>query len=393
MKKFFLYGHNGSGNHGCEAIVRSTCKILREGFGDIDITLASGNTSEDKKYELDKVINLVNEKNTVSKLSLPYINAYLNLKLKKNGLESEKLAYRKTFYNADKDTIAFSIGGDNYCYPGYERFTMLHNMLRERNIKTVLWGCSVEPSKINDFMKEDLVNYDLIIARETLTYEALKNIGANVKLYPDPAFQLDKIEKKLPKNFKENNTVGINISPMVMNKESVLGITIENYTALIKYILENTDMNVALIPHVIWEDNNDDRKPSKFLYDKFKDTNRVVLIEDDNCEVLKGYISRCRFFIGARTHSTIAAYSTCVPTLVVGYSIKAKGIAKDIFGTYENYVIPVQNLENKGDLLKSFKWMIDREDSIKDHMDKFIPSYKKKSLDAAKELLKIIEDK
>ena len=393
MKKFFLYGHNGSGNHGCEAIVRSTCKILREGFGDIDITLASGNTSEDKKYELDKVINLVNEKNTVSKLSLPYINAYLNLKLKKNGLESEKLAYRKTFYNADKDTIAFSIGGDNYCYPGYERFTMLHNMLREKGVKTVLWGCSVEPSKIDEYMKQDLLNYDLIIARETLTYEALKNIGANVKLYPDPAFQLDKIEKKLPKNFKENNTVGINISPMVMNKESVLGITIENYTALIKYILENTDMNVALIPHVIWEDNNDDRKPSKFLYDKFKDTNRVVLIEDDNCEVLKGYISRCRFFIGARTHSTIAAYSTCVPTLVVGYSIKAKGIAKDIFGTYENYVIPVQNLENKGDLLKSFKWMIDREDSIKDHMDKFIPSYKKKSLDAAKELLKIIEDK
>lgn len=393
MKKFFLYGHNGSGNHGCEAIVRSTCKILREGFGDIDITLASGNTSEDKKYELDKVINLVNEKNTVSKLSLPYINAYLNIKLKKNGLESEKLAYRKTFYNADKDTIAFSIGGDNYCYPGYERFTMLHNMLRERNIKTVLWGCSVEPSKINDFMKEDLVNYDLIIARETLTYEALKNIGANVKLYPDPAFQLDKIEKELPKNFKENNTVGINISPMVMNKESVLGITIENYTALIKYILENTDMNVALIPHVIWEDNNDDRKPSKFLYDKFKDTNRVVLIEDDNCEVLKGYISRCRFFIGARTHSTIAAYSTCVPTLVVGYSIKAKGIAKDIFGTYENYVIPVQNLKNKGDLLKSFKWMLDREESIKEYMDKFIPSYKEKSLDAAKELSKIIEDK
>ena len=109
------------------------------------------------KYGLDKVINLVNEKNTVSKLSLPYINAYLNLKLKKNGLESEKLVYRKTFYNVDKDAIAFSIGGDNYCYPGYERFTMLHNMLRERNVKTVLWGCSVEPSKINDFMKEDLL--------------------------------------------------------------------------------------------------------------------------------------------------------------------------------------------------------------------------------------------
>ena len=391
MQKFFLYGHNGSGNHGCEAIVRSTCKILREGFGDVDITLASGNTNEDREYGVNEVARLINEKNPISKISLPYINAYLNLKLRKDGLEAEKLVYRKTFYNVDKDTIAFSIGGDNYCYPGYERFTILHNMLRERNIKTVLWGCSVEPSKINDFMKEDLVNYDLIIARETLTYEALKGTGANVKLYPDPAFQLDKIEKKLPKNFKENNTVGINISPMVMNKESVLGITIENYTALIKYILENTDMNVALIPHVIWEDNNDDRKPSKFLYDKFKDTNRVVLIEDDNCEVLKGYISRCRFFIGARTHSTIAAYSTCVPTLVVGYSIKAKGIAKDIFGTYENYVIPVQNLKNKDDLLKSFKWIYNNESNIKERLDKFIPSYKEEGIKAKDPVEKLLK--
>lgn len=391
MKKFFLYGHNGSGNHGCEAIVRSTCKILREEFGDVDITLASGNTNEDREYELDKVTSLINEKNSVPKISLPYINAYLNLKLRKNGLEAEKLAYRKTFYNVDKDTIAFSIGGDNYCYPGYERFTMLHNMLRERNIKTVLWGCSVEPSKINDFMKEDLVNYDLIIARETLTYEALKNIGANVKLYPDPAFQLDKIEKELPKNFKENNTVGINISPMVMNKESVLGITIENYTALIKYILENTDMNVALIPHVIWEDNNDDRKPSKFLYDKFKDTNRVFLIEDDNCEVLKGYISRCRFFIGARTHSTIAAYSTCIPTLVIGYSVKAKGIAKDIFGTYENYVLPVQSLSNKDDLINAFEWMKNNEDGIKKHLKEFMPGYKEKALQGKVEIEKLLE--
>ena len=390
MKKFFLYGHNGSGNHGCEAIVRSTCKILREEFGDVDITLASGNIDEDRKYELDKVTNLVDEKNNVSKLSLPYINAYLNLKLKKDGLEAEKLAYRKTFYSIDKETIAFSIGGDNYCYPGYERFTMLHNMLREKNIKTVLWGCSVEPSKINDFMKDDLVNYDLIIARETLTYDALKNIGANVKLYPDPAFQLERIEKELPKNFKENNTVGINISPMVMNNETTEGITIENYTELIKYILENTDMNIALIPHVIWEDNNDDRKPSKFLYDKFKDTNRVVLIEDDNCEVLKGYISRCRFFIGARTHSTIAAYSTCIPTLVIGYSIKAKGIAKDIFGNYENYVLPVQSLLNKDDLINAFEWMKDNEDAIRKHLHEFMPRYKEKALQGKVEIDKLL---
>ena len=83
------------------------------------------------------------------------------------------------------------------------------------------------------------------------------------------------------------------------------------------------------------------------------------------------------FFIGARTHATIAAYSSGVPTLVVGYSIKAKGIAKDIFGTYENYVVPVQNLKLENDLLDNFKWIIKNEKSIKNHLNQVIYSYNK----------------
>ena len=59
-----------------------------------------------------------------------------------------------------------------------------------------------------------------------------------------------------------------------------------------------------------------DREPLKLLYDMYKYSNRIILIGDHNCEEIKGYISRCRFFIGARTHATIAAYSTKVPTLV-----------------------------------------------------------------------------
>lgn len=390
-KKFFLYGHNGSGNHGCEAIVRSTSKILKNYYKDAEVNLASNGSSEDRKYNLDDVVNILDEKNKVGKLTASYIDAWLTLKVLKDNLKSEELHYRKTFYNLDKDTITLSIGGDNYCYPGYERFTMLHNMLKKKSHKTVLWGCSVEPSKINDKMAEDLRNYNLIITRETLTLEALKSIGANVKLYPDPAFQLNKINKELPNGFIEGNTVGINISPMVVKNEQKNGITMKNYEELINNIIENTDMNVALIPHVIWEDNNDDRIPCKELYNKFKSTGRVILIEDDNCEVLKGYISRCRLFIGARTHSTIAAYATCVPTLVVGYSIKAKGIAKDIFGTYENYVIPVQSLRETNDLSLVFDWMYKNEDGIRNHLEEFMPQYREKSLDAAKELEILME--
>ena len=388
--KVFLYGHNGSGNHGCEAIVRGTHEVLKKLDSSLEITLASGNKNEDAEYGLNEIVYLVDEKNNVKKLTPQYIKAYFSLKLFKNYLLSEELCYKKTFDNVSNDTISLSIGGDNYCYPGYQRFMMLHDMVHRRGVKTVLWGCSVEPSKINDEMKEDLLNYDLITARETLTYDALKKIGANVVLCSDPAFQLQKVELHLPNNFILNNTVGINISPMIINNEMNKGAAFENYKNLINYILNETDMNVALIPHVIWEDNNDDRIPCKELYELFKHTNRVCLIDDHNCMELKGYISRCRFFVGARTHSTIAAYSTCVPTLVVGYSVKAKGIAKDIFGTYENYVLPVQSLKEPNDLINSFKWMYNHEDSIRKHLIEFMPEYKEKALIAGEKLKELI---
>lgn len=371
--KYFLFGHNGSGNHGCEAIVRGTYEILKTNDPNLQITLATNNINEDIHYGLNKIVNLVDEKVQLNKISLPYIEAYLSLKLLNNDRLSEELCYKKTFESISKDTIAMSIGGDNYCYPGYQRFMMLHDMLHRRGIKTVLWGCSVEPSNIDEEMKRDLCKYDLIIARESLTYNALKLIGANVFLYPDPAFQLDlNNDINLVDGFIEGKTVGINISPMIMSKESKQGITFENFKNLISYIIEKTDLYVALIPHVIWEDNNDDRIPLKDLYDIFKDSNRVCLLEDMNCEKIKSYISKCRYFIGARTHSTIAAYSTCVPTLVIGYSVKAKGIAKDIFGTYENYVLPVQSLNTNVDLVDGFRFIVDNESKIIEMEKKYV---------------------
>jgi polysaccharide pyruvyl transferase WcaK-like protein len=106
---------------------------------------------------------------------------------------------------------------------------------------------------------------------------------------------------------------------------------------------------------------------------------------------LKGFISRCRFFVGARTHATIAAYSTCVPTLVVGYSVKARGIAKDIFGSEENMVIPVQSLEHEDDLVNAFKYIQENEESIRKHLQDFMPSYIEKAWQAGEEVKKLIE--
>ena len=176
----------------------------------------------------------------------------------------------------------------------------------------------------------------------------------------------------MPKGFIDKNTIGINVSPLVENREKKKGIVYSNFKNLIQNILDTTNCAVALIPHVVWE-SNDDRTILKKLYNEFKDNERVIMIEDCNCMQLKGYISRCRFFIGARTHATIAAYSTFVPTLVLGYSIKSRGIATDLFGSDENYVISIQDLLNEEDLYQAFLWILKNEEKIKEILKDRIP--------------------
>ena len=58
-------------------------------------------------------------------------------------------------------------------------------------------------------------------------------------------------------------------------------------------------------------------------------------------------ISKCRFFVVARTHATIAAYSTGVPTIVISYSVKSRGIARDLFGDEKGYAVSWKSLINK----------------------------------------------
>lgn len=359
VSRIFMYAHGGSENHGCEAIVRSTVNILNN-LSPEYIGLITERPSEDRKYGLSEWCDLIQEKSEYPRKSVDFILAYLKLKLSNNYIPLDKLQYKMAFDHMQYGDIALSIGGDNYCYADVQRYVMMHDMALARGAKTVLWGCSVEPELLNNAeIARDIARYSLITARESISYEALKKVNPNTILVYDSAFALPCDTPCLPSNFMQGNMVGINLSPMVMDNESKPGIVLESYETLIKYILETTDMGVALIPHVVWE-NGDDRVPLQKLYDRYVETGRVVMVENQSCTKLKAVISHCSFFVGARTHATIAAYSTGVPTLVVGYSVKARGIARDLFGTEEGYVLPVQKLSNPNELLNAFKSIIQR---------------------------------
>ena len=364
MRKIYLYAHGGSGNHGCEAIVRSTVALLREWTKE-HLYLISSHPEEDSVYGIDSLCTILPEKTQYPKCSVEFLSAYLRLKLKQDYIPLDKLEYKKAFDHVQKGDIALSIGGDNYCYADVQRYIMMHDMMLKRGAKTVLWGCSVDPKLVEKpEIAKDLARYSFITARESLSYEALRRVNPNTVLVPDPAFTLQYTVPELPADFIKGKVVGINISPMVVENETISGLTMQNYQALIEYILTKTDMGVALIPHVMWQ-GGDDRILLRKLYDQYKDSNRIVMVEDHNCMELKGIISCCRFFVGARTHATIAAYSTGVPTLVIGYSVKARGIAKDLFGTEDGFVLPVQTLSGSTDIVKVFCDIMSEEDNIR----------------------------
>lgn len=274
------------------------------------------------------------------------------------------LMHKKAIAQLPEKDMALFIGGDNYCYSDAKNYKFINQLMKKKAKKLVLWGTSVEPDLLKDSeIRKDIINFDYIVARESISYEALKAVNANTFLRPDPAFYLPIEKIELPSNFKSKNTVGINLSPLILEKEKEEGCILRNYEKLIEYIIDYTGYQVALIPHVIWK-SNDDREPLKKLYEKYKDTGRLIMIEDHNCMQQKYIISQCKYFVGARTHSTIAAYSTCVPTLVVGYSVKARGIARDLFGDEHNYLISAQKMEHQDELKEAFMWIVKNEETI-----------------------------
>ena len=79
-----------------------------------------------------------------------------------------------------------------------------------------------------------------------------------------------------------------------------------------------------------------------------------------------------------------------VPTLVVGYSVKARGIARDLFGTEEGYVLPVQQLRESDELTRAFVRLYEKRDAIRTHLNETIPGYIARADEARKALEELL---
>ena len=381
MYNFLLVGHAGIYNLGCEAIVRTTIGLLNAEFDSPNIVLASFDYHKDKNVDLGSNVTVIPEF-----LDFGNVKILDNLGFSFNTLRKIRSTIRNSvLLNAFKKAdVIMSIGGDNltrdYGFPS--PYLMLNETAKRFGKKSVVWAASIGPFNNQEEERKifsNLCDVDLITARETQTYKYLINGGLdkNVKLTADPAFLLESQPIGEKENIKSGNIFGLNISPFVerYGAKSCRNV-IEETSKFIKEKILKNNFDVVLIPHVNKTgDWNNDYEFMKAIYNKLEGSGNVTLISPTfNTMQIKSIISRCRFFMGARTHSTIASLSMGIPTISIGYSMKAEGINMDIFGN-KDLLVDVNNFSSSI-LSEKMEILQKKENDIKATLELVIPGMK-----------------
>jgi polysaccharide pyruvyl transferase WcaK-like protein len=260
----------------------------------------------------------------------------------------------------------------------------------------VLWAGSVGPfTKVPSAearMSSLLKRFSLITVRETASLAYLQNLGiANVKLVTDPAFTLDlepAPDAALDILQDKKPILGFNVSPLIRKFRD----TVERKDALDEEVAEflietlrQQSLNVLLIPHVDPLDGSNDNSDSSYMsaiLSKVRSAGfgpeRInMLPRTFNTAQLKDVIRRCTYFMGARTHATVAALSQGVPTTSIAYSIKAKGINQDLFG-HLRFVLETPAV-TQATLQAHLNVLINEADAIRSQLSERIPEWKRKA--------------
>lgn len=378
--KYYFPVHIDGDNRGCEAIAKGTAILLNENKENLHGLCR--NIPLDTKLGVDKYVTL-EEYKKIPFLTRIYNNLVYRLHLPFRQIKfCPQLEFVKSI---PENGIMVSTGGDMMCY-GNNYVITTNNYVHAKGIKSILWGCSMGPENLTPEKEETLHNFSLIYARESLSYDFFKSLGLkNVCLFPDPAFILEPENCELPECFAKGEVIGVNISNYVLGDFSLDTPFGKEVTEILDYIIGETKLNIILIPHVLWG-GQDDRIIAEIILSKYGVSNRVSILNVDKlnyCQI-RYVISKCKMFVGARTHSVISAYSTCVPALALGYSIKSRGLVKDL-GLSEKLLADCRNIE-PGAVLDSFKYMYKNENEIRHHLETVMPDYIKSTYGIKKKI-------
>jgi len=198
--------------------------------------------------------------------------------------------------------------------------------------------------KVRFFAKRELNKLDFIPARgKNSAFYCKKIVKDKSKVYdfPDSAILLppandEWVNKYLNKlGFKSNEYIVLSPSSVIYNiNERFGGSTGDNHVKSMYYIAKELLLNgsyILFLPHMYSPTKEDcDREICYKIYNKLKNdnliTNVAIIQEDIDPMQAKGLIKHSKLAIVSRYHALVAALSTSVPVITLGWNIKYKDL-------------------------------------------------------------------
>lgn len=409
MTQIFFAGHNNFGNRGCEALVRSVSGLIRQSVGDARFVTPSVALELDSRQWPAAAASGID---FVPAASFPSNLKWWN-RARRVAPVIEKLARPSHHLQSPlaeqmaKSQLVVMTGGDtislDYDLPSLYDHAGYVDTAKRMGVPVMLWAGSVGPftkkPHVERFMRRHLADYDAITVRESETFAYLRGLGLdNVVQATDPAFTLLQEEFDISGLLPDapNGVIGLNVSPLVRGylptPEARERLDAE-VAAFVRELVEQRGYGVVLLPHVgplDGSDWNSDYHYMQGLVEKYQLTHANIRMAPRtlNASQLKYLIAKFRFFIGARTHATIAAFSTGVPTVSIAYSVKAKGINRDLFGDISMVLdTPKVSLET---LRRYLGELERREDEIKALLAERIPEWRQRAAIPVASVLRLL---
>jgi polysaccharide pyruvyl transferase WcaK-like protein len=176
----------------------------------------------------------------------------------------------------------------------------------------------------------------VLATRDNLSTEYLRSLGIRREIVEasDVALKLP-YEVPEPAGQGESVRIGLNVSGLLMNGgysgANQFGLSVD-YSKLMRDVISRflnhpNGCKVHLVPHVISHTRGtveDDYQASLNLASEFDGV--IVAPEFKTPSEAKSYIAGMDFFMGARMHACIAAFSSGVPVVPMAYSRKFAGL-------------------------------------------------------------------
>lgn len=238
-----------------------------------------------------------------------------------------------------------------------------------------------------------------VMARDKQSFDyVLQNVPTqkNVKEYIDVAFFLPYKKRVFCKGYIH---VGLNVSALLWNggytgnnQFDLKSDYQETIRGIINYFLSQSDVMLHLVPHVVVQERHveNDYAVSFDLCEEYG-SDRLVLAPFFLSPVdAKSYIAGLDFFMGARMHSTIAAFSSGVPVVPMAYSRKFNGLFIETL--QYNIIVDLKEMDKHevlDTITDAYKNHVCLRDVVNDRMNGFVKVREEMLLDDLKKIMEV----